>query len=118
MNPPDEPQNPRYEDRLLEILKTIPALNDGDNRTWLLHNLPSDLAGTISRHTALVTDLHNIITHTVGWGQLTSGERPLAIIARNALAFAEGIEAGNDLTALLAELEGREVPEKPSLFPI
>ncbi|UCF68458.1 MAG: hypothetical protein JSV80_03955, partial [Acidobacteriota bacterium] len=59
----------------------------------------------IRRSQAWTTDLHNIIEAAKGWGQLSSGEWPLVIIARNALNFVKGTKLGDKLKILLEDME-------------
>jgi V8-like Glu-specific endopeptidase len=98
--------SPDFSKKLLEILLTIDALNDQDNRSMLLQNLPQRPVSTIHRSQALLTDLNNIIRAVESWGQLKySDEWAVAIVARNALRFATETQPGREIEALLAELE-------------
>lgn len=95
-----------FSDKLLDILLTIPALNNSANRDILLRNLPRGPVSAISRSAAPMADLHSIISNAEALGQLShSGEWALAIVARNALRFARETQAGRELEILLAELE-------------
>ncbi len=106
-----------FGDNLLDILLVIPAFENQDNRNVLLRNLPPGPVSALSRPTARLADLHNIISAAESWGQLEhSGEWALAIVARNALRFATGTQAGRELEALLAELE--TLPPTNDLDPI
>jgi endonuclease G len=96
----------RYQDRLLEILLSLPAFGKSDNRDFLLRRLPAGPVGAISRSNSPSADLNNIIEAAAGMGQLTgSGEWALAIVTRNALQLSQGSEPGKALEALLGELE-------------
>jgi len=92
------------------------ALDDPDNRYRLLDKLPLEAVATIRRNSAKGTDLYNIVQAAEGWGQLTSGEWALVVIAQNALSLVKGTHPGRQLEALLAERvihqakPGRQIP--------
>ena len=111
-----------YQDKLLNALLDVPAFNDpiggSANRTMLLHRLPKGPVAAIPRYTAPMTDLNGIVTAAAGMGQLLdSGEWVLTIVTRNALRFAQSIEPGRVLAALLAELETCAMPQPPAPIP-
>ncbi len=98
-----------FRDRLFEILSTIPALSNSDDRNQLLKGLPRGPVGAIRRSPASNTDLNNILEAAEGWGRVTSGEFALVVIAQNALPLAEETDPGRELADLLAEV-GRPIP--------
>jgi len=113
---------PDYEEKLLDALLDIAALRDAltgpENRGMLLRHLPVGPVSAIARYPAPTADLNSIVTMAAGMGQLVdSGEWALAIVTRNALRFARGIEPGRALEALLAELETRVAREVPAPVP-
>ena len=113
---------PDYHDKLLDALLDVPALNDPlagpANRTMLLQRLPVGPVAVIPRYPAPMTDLHSIVAHAAGMGQLLgSGEWALAVVTRNALRFARGAQTGRLLAALLAELETRATPPPQAPIP-
>ncbi|NEQ85050.1 MAG: trypsin-like peptidase domain-containing protein [Moorea sp. SIO2I5] len=94
-----------FHKRLLEILLTIPQFNERENRNLLFEDLPPQPVANINRSNTTRTDLHNLITSAKTWGQLSSGEWALVVIAKNAIPFVKGTEPGRSLENLLAELE-------------
>ena len=114
--------SPDYQDKLLDALLDVPAFNDPlagpTNRGMLLHRLPRGPVAAVPRYPAPMSDLNSIVTAAAGMGQLLdSGEWALAIVTRNALRFARGIEPGKLLTELLAELETAATPQPWHLSP-
>ncbi len=108
--PPDsEPDGPSTAeglgDELLKTLSRIPALQDSSARDHLLRGLPAGPATAIGRNSAPALDLENIVFAAEGWERLEVGERPLAVIARNALRLVQGTALGRELNSLLAVLE-------------
>lgn len=95
---------PDFSDRLFEILKNIPAMGNIENRNILLNGIPLGPRGALNRSNAITADLYNIVDSARGWGKVEpSGEWALVIIAKNALKhYAEGVEQGEELKALLA----------------
>jgi V8-like Glu-specific endopeptidase len=108
---------PDFDDKLLDVLLGLPALNDQANRSFLLRHLPEGPVTTIERYNAKLADLHKIIEAAAAMGQLTdSGEWALTIVTRNALKLARGTEPGRQLEVLLGELETQQT--KTPLPPI
>jgi len=101
VDPPPPPDWSRFADSLLEMLKQIPALDDFDDRSSLLTDLPPGPSGFIKRSTAKNADLRNIVNGAKGMGRLTTGEYALVIVARNALEFVVGAEIGERLQTLI-----------------
>jgi hypothetical protein len=87
--------------RLVNFLSEIPAFSDPANRSILLKGLPKGLSGTISRHPAAWTDLHNIVEAALGMGRLP-GRGTLAIhkLLDNSLKFIEGTQHEPELNDL------------------
>jgi WD40 repeat protein len=56
--------------KLVNILTSIPAFFDEENRSFLLRGLPKDLAATIKRHLAPLADLHSIVKTALSSGHL------------------------------------------------
>ncbi len=109
--------SPEFADNLRNILVEIYALQEYDNRSMLLRHLPLRPVTTIKRSTSPASDLNNIVAATESWGQLTySGAWALAVVARNALQFAEGTQQGHDLASLLSDLELQ--PANSSIPPV
>jgi hypothetical protein len=100
--------NKLFADRLTELLRSLPALRDPDNRNLLLRRLPDGPVAAIRRSPAPIADLNNIVEAAEGMGRLpATGRLALGIVAENALRLAEGTEVGSELQALLGELETR-----------
>jgi endonuclease G, mitochondrial len=104
-----------YQEKLLDALLDVPALNDPlaglANRTMLLFRLPKEPVAAISRYQAPLTDLSNIVSAVSGMGQLLdTGEWAIGIVTRNALRLARGTELAKALAALLAEMETIATP--------
>lgn len=91
----------QFAENLLTILRDILALNDVNNRSDLLNELPPGPSGFIERSNAKNADLRRIVDGAKGMGKLISGEHALVIVARNALDFVVGAEPGERLQALL-----------------
>ncbi len=94
-----------FDNRLLEILEGIPALDNYDSRTLLLRDLPRGPVGGIRRDPARTPDLGNIVEAAKGWGRLEADDWSLVIIARNALRLSRGTQSGAQLKSLLTEFD-------------
>jgi endonuclease G len=107
-----------FKDRLFDPLLSLPALDNPDNRSFLLRHLPAGPVAAIGRNTAKLPDLHNIIEAAAAMGQLVdTGEWALAIVTRNALQLARGTEPGKKLEALLGDLEAQPTGISPAPIP-
>lgn len=97
--------NEEFADKLLDILKRIPALKDKDNRTNLLRNLPKSLSSSIPSSSAPLTHLMNIVDYAKDTTQITKKKKhPLEILANNALRFVEGTELEKELHTLCNDI--------------
>ena len=86
--------NPNFSTRLLDLLLEIDQLNNQDNRHLLLRGLSKGPVRTISRSSAMMADLNNILNAAEAWGQIkSSGEWALVMIAKNALRFVKGTQS-------------------------
>jgi V8-like Glu-specific endopeptidase len=90
-------------------------------RTALLAGLPPNIIAGLNRSNACITDMTNIITQLEQLGRLDrTGERPLMIIAGNALMRVEGTDVGRTIKKVTQELEQHYGGDSPSeiTFPI
>ncbi len=107
-----------FKDRLFEILRAMPPMDDPANRKLLARGLPPGPVGAIDFYSTKHASLYSIVEAADGMGQLIdSGVWALVIVARNALIFAQGTEPGAQIQAMLAELETRQSPDELAPIP-
>src|SRR4051812_48356945 len=92
-----------FEDRLLRLLRGVPALQEKGNRTVLLRRLPDAVVSGVPRADAMLADLHAIVSHAMRAGQLSGGDRAALLVLENARLFTEGSETDNQLAALASQ---------------
>ena len=112
----------KLRNRLIDNLILVPGTQALDGRTDLLNGLPGNVIAALNRDQSAIVDLGNIITWLEGLGRLEkTGERPLLIVADNALRRVQGAELGRTLQEIIAEMEeqygGKEPPGEIGLTP-
>jgi hypothetical protein len=83
--------NHNLQQRFVQALCQVPGTGDSQGRAALLAGLPLIVVAGLPRSSNCLTDMMNLITHLEQLGRLEkTGERPLLIIAENALMYTEG----------------------------
>jgi V8-like Glu-specific endopeptidase len=101
--------------RFVQTLSQVPATVNRDGRTALLIGLPPNISAGLNRSDNCITDLTNIITQLDRLGRLEkTGERPLIVVAGNALMHVEGTETGRAIKEIIQELEQHYGGDPPS----
>ncbi|HVF98365.1 MAG TPA: serine protease, partial [Chloroflexia bacterium] len=99
---------PDFIQRFVDVLLSVPGMESFETRSTLLTGIPSNVrAGLTRSQGSAYTDLVTMLDQLERLGRLTSGERPLAIVARNAQRPARGTDVEAALNAILKELEQR-----------
>lgn len=101
--------------KLVQALASVPATYDAEGRNALLLGLPPNVIASLRRSNGQLADLTIIITQLQGLGRLeNTGERPLIIIAQNALLQVAGTSLGEDLKTIIQDLEHYYGGDPPS----
>jgi V8-like Glu-specific endopeptidase len=86
-----------------------------EGRTGLMTGIPPNIVAALNRSNNQVVDFDQILSQLDNLGRLEkTGERPLIIVAQNALDYVLGSEVGGTLREIIQELERYYGGEKPS----
>lgn len=92
--------------KFVQALSAVPATVNMEGRNALLIGLPSNVVTALNRSDNQMIDLTNIATQLDRLGRLEkTGERPLIIVAENALIQVEGTDAGRAIKEIVQELD-------------
>lgn len=95
------PATPLYLDEttLEGVLLSMTVLKDPMNRDRLLRDMPAGATGTISRSSAPLADIGNILAAVEGFGRLSDREWALNVLIDNAIGFVRGTQKAHQLAA-------------------
>jgi hypothetical protein len=94
-----------FEDKLINFLVKINAMNQKAGRERLLLNLPPGPISSIARYESTLDDLTSIVKTTNGWGKLRSGEFALKIVMNNTVKIVEGLASESELRQLIYDFD-------------
>ncbi len=96
-----------FEDKLINFLNKLNAMNKKENRNLLLKNMPPSPTSTIDRYDSRLADLSTIVKNAKDWGKLLSGDYALQILMNNAKQFVKGTELEEQLKQLILEFDSQ-----------
>lgn len=111
--------NAVFHRRFVKALSAVPTTALPEGRNALMAGLPPGVIAALSRSSSRMADLSLMLTQLGELGRLVeTGERPLIIVAENALSQVEGTWLGRELKEIIKELErhygGEASTEPPS----
>jgi len=100
----------------VQALMKVNSTDDFQGRTALMAGIPGHIVGSLSRSAASrYIDLSNLVPQLAGLGRLLdTGERPLLIVAQNALMQVDGTTLGEELKRIIKEIEDFYGGNEPS----
>jgi hypothetical protein len=102
--------------KFVQALANVPASSSSEGRDSLLFGLPQNIVAGLNRSNNRLVDLTNILTELDSLGRLReTGERPLIILAHNALLHVEGTALGGTFKWVIGELEEHYGGDTPSM---
>jgi V8-like Glu-specific endopeptidase len=111
----------KFHRRIVQTLLDVPSADSVEGRSALLIGLPSNITAALNRSSSAIVDVTNIITQLDRLGRLRdTGERPLIIVAENALRQVNGTDVGRTIEEIVQELGHHYGGDPPSedLLPI
>lgn len=107
--------NRQLQQKIIQSLISVPSTATMEGRDALLLGLPSNVIASLNRSNSRHVDVSNLLAQLETLGRLEqTGERPLIIIAQNALLQVDGTTLGTMLKEIIRELEEHYGGEKPS----
>ncbi len=100
----------------VQTLMKVSSTNEFSGRTALMRGIPEHIIASLNRSsTSQYVDLSNLIPQLNGLGRIVNtGERPLLIVAQNALMQVDGTTLGEELKRFIKELEDYYGGNEPS----
>lgn len=101
--------------KLRQALLSLPNTATMEGRTALMIGIPPTIIAALNRLNNQAVDLDQILIQLDNLGRLAkTGERPLIIVAQNALDYAFGTDLGSTFQEIIQELEKYYGGEQPS----
>ena len=101
--------------KLRQALLSLPSTAAMEGRTALMVGIPPNIVAALNRSNNQAVDLDQMLIQLDNLGRLVeTGERPLIIVAQNALDYALGSSVGSTFQETIQELERYYGGEEPS----
>jgi len=106
----------QLQQKFVEALINLPATSSKSGRDSLLFGIPPNLVLSLNRSENIpYADIAGLMTQLDGLGRIEStGERPLIIVAQNALNQSRGSELGRKFQEIIDSLEAHYGGDEPS----
>jgi len=103
-------------ERLIDLLLSLPNVEDPAARRLLTANLPRRLLENIPFSDTTAIHVANIVDAVTSdaWAYLPDGSPAAAIVLANAAQMVDGSALGAELTGLLNDLKARPAPPRPA----